>query len=270
MPDYRLSLVDARQRGLLPDLAPIRADMRNAVINLYGELFESNPRMPFADELPACADSELNEAQRALFALDRMIEVTPPWEPWMLPRMIWAARLAGIGKAREDLEHSIRMSGNDPDFLAAEYARDPDWAGPGPRGWKSRFWRDPYRLAPMHWWGSIDHPEHLEFNRCVVEFAIRRLPELIALDNALPQSGSSGARPTPVRPRAPAPAWPRPPRVSSVEPFGATLVAVSLPAMLVCAALMIFGSGGPVGPLIFAACSVGAMIVGWKLIKRAP
>ena len=270
MPDYRLSLVDARQRGLLPDLAPIRADMRNAVINLYGELFETNPRMPFADELPACADSELNEAQRALFAVDRMIEITPPWEPWQLPRMIWAARLVGIGKPREDLEHSIRMSGNDPDFLAAEYARDPDWAGPDIRGWKSRFWRDPYRLAPMHWWVSIDHPEHLEFNRCVVEFAIRRLPELIALDEAQPQSGMSCARPTPVRPRAPAPDRPRPPRPSSAETFGAMLIAVSLPVTLICAAVMIFSSATPVGPLIVAACSVCATVIGWKLIERAP
>lgn len=129
MPDYRLPFANAQRQGLIPDLAPIRADMRFAAINLYGELFETNPRMPFADDLPVCPDSALNESQRALFGVCQMIERTPPWEPHLLPRMIWAARLVGIGKTREDIEQTIRMSGNDPDSLAAAYAQDPTGRG---------------------------------------------------------------------------------------------------------------------------------------------
>lgn len=182
MPDYRLPFSNAQQQGLIPDLAPIRVDMRHAAINLYGELFETNPRMPFVDDLPACPDSALNESQRALFRVCQMIERTPPWEPSLLPRMIWAARLVGIGKTREDIEQTIRMSGNDPDSLVAAYVQDPDWPGPDFRQWKSRFWRDPYRNAPMDWWVSVDHPEHLAFNQCVFDFALRRLPYLIALE----------------------------------------------------------------------------------------
>ena len=194
MADYRLPFSNAKQQGLIPDLAPIRVDMRNAVVNLFGELFESNPRMPLKDDLeikdrefganlrPVCLDSELNESQRALLGVHQMIDVTPPWPTTLLPRMIWAARVVGIGKAREDIERTIRKSGNDPDALAAAYAADPDRPGPDGRQWRSRFWRDPYIFAPMEWWVSIDHPEHLEFNRCVFEFALRRLPELIVLE----------------------------------------------------------------------------------------
>ena len=182
MPDYRLPLSNARQQGLIPDLAPIRADMRNAAINLYGELFETNPRVPFEDDLPACLDSDLNASQRALFGVCQMIERTPPWEPRLLPRMIWAARQVRIGKPREDIERAIRESGNDPDALAVAYARAPDRPGPEHHQWKSRFWCDPYRNAPVEWWLSIDHPEHLAFNRCVFDFARSRLPHLIAFD----------------------------------------------------------------------------------------
>jgi len=111
-----------------------------------------------------------------------MLDVTPPWQPWLLPRMIWAARWVGIGKPREDIEQSIRMSGNDPDSLAAAYAEDPDRPGPDYRQWTSRFWCDPYRKAPMDWWMRLDHPEYLEFNRRVFAFALEWLPELIALE----------------------------------------------------------------------------------------
>jgi hypothetical protein len=182
MPDYRLPFSNARQQGLIPDLAPIRVDMRKAVINLYAELIADNPLMPFGDESPTCRDSELNETQRALFGVYQMIDVTPPWPPQLLPRMIWAARLVGIGKTRDYIEQRIRMSGNDPDMLAAAYADDPDRPGPDRRQWRSRFWRDPYTYAQYEWWTSIHHPEHLEFNQRVFEFALRRLPDLIALD----------------------------------------------------------------------------------------
>jgi len=193
MPDYRLPFSNAQQQGLIPDLAPIRADMPHAVVNLFGELFESNPRIPLIDDSdvthpggsnqrPAYPDSELNESQRALFGVNQMFDVTPPWQPWLLPRMIWSARLIGIGKPLEDIERSIRISGNDPDELAAAYAVDPDRRWPSYRKWRSRFWRDPYCNAPMKWWMSADHPESLEFNRRAFEFALRRLPQLIAFD----------------------------------------------------------------------------------------
>lgn len=189
MPDYRLPLSNARQKGLLPDLAPIRADMRYAAINLFGELFEFNPRMPLKDDpeasewpLPACPDSELNETQRALFGVYQMIDVTPPWQSWLLPRMLWAARLIGIGQPREGVEQAMRMGGNDPDALVAAYAEDPDRPASSYPKWRSRWCRDPYRKAASNWWTSIDHPEYLEFNRSVFEFALKRLPDLIALE----------------------------------------------------------------------------------------
>ena len=182
MPDYRLPFADAQRLGLFPDLAPIRADMRKAVGNLYAELIADNPRMPFAEPAPTCPDSELNETQRALFGVAQMIEVTPPWPAPLVPRMLWAARLVGIGKTLDYIEQRIRMSGNDPDALVAAYASDPDRPGPGRRQWKSRFWRDPYTYADTEWWTSIDHPDHLEFNRRVFDFCLRRLPDLIALD----------------------------------------------------------------------------------------
>ena len=182
MPDYRLPLSDAQRLGLLPDLAPIRADMRKAVANLYSELIADNPRMPFGEDAPTCPDSELNEAQRALFGVAQMIETTPPWETALLPRMLWAARLVGIGKTLDYIEQRIRMSGNDPDALVAAYATDPDRPDPDFGQWKRRFWRDPYTYANTDWWTSIDHPEHLEFNQRVFDFALRRLPDLIALE----------------------------------------------------------------------------------------
>lgn len=36
----------------------------------------------------------------------------------------------------------------------------------------------------MDWWVSVDQPEHLNFNQCVFDFALRRLPDLIALEEA--------------------------------------------------------------------------------------
>src|SRR5579864_7995132 len=182
MPDYRLPLADAQRLGLLPDLAPIRADMRKAVVNLYSELIADNPRMPFGEDAPTCPDSELNETQRALFGVFQMIDATPPWDMSLLPRMLWSARFVGIGKTKDYIEQGIQMSGNDPDALAAAYASDPDRPGPDRRQFKSRFWRDPYIYADHDWWTSIDHPDHLEFNQRVFEFALQRLPDLIALD----------------------------------------------------------------------------------------
>jgi len=179
MPDYRLPLANAQQVGLIPDLASIRTDMRKAVLNLFSELIADNPCMRFEDDRPAVPDSQLNESQRALFGVFQMIDVTPPWDTKELPRMLWAARVVGIGKIREHIEERLRLSGNDVDAWIAAYAADPDF--PGPRRRESRFWRDPYRLANTDWWTSIDHPDHLEFNRCAFDFALRRMPELIVM-----------------------------------------------------------------------------------------
>src|SRR5947209_5276907 len=129
MPDLRLPLANARARGLVPDLGPIRTDMMAAVQNLYGELFESNPKMPFDRQWPACPASDLNEAQRALYGIWLIDDLVPAWE-WLsllldkpddLPLIVWAGRVAKIGKTGEYIEHLIRISGGDPDVLAAAY-----------------------------------------------------------------------------------------------------------------------------------------------------
>src|SRR5258708_3630746 len=134
MPDLRLPLAIARERGLIPDLRPIRADMMGAVENLYGELFADNPNMPFDGQWPTCPDSHLNEAQRALYGVWWISDRVAPWE-WLslllddrpaLPRIVWAGRTADIGKTGEYIERLIRMAGGDPDALAAAYAHNPD------------------------------------------------------------------------------------------------------------------------------------------------
>lgn len=199
MPDYRLPLARARDVGLLPDLPAIRADINSAVLNLYGELIGDNPRMPVEGKgswpiWPACPDSELTDAQRALYGVFLIDERVPPWE-WLsglldrrslLPLIVWAGRTASIGKTGEYIEQLIRISGGDPDVLAAIYAANPD-AAPGLIAWRPhRIDRvsveaDRLHSASIDWWLS-DGPGHADFNQRVFDFALGRLPELIAFD----------------------------------------------------------------------------------------
>lgn len=56
--------------------------MRSAVINLYGEFIADNPRMPVKGKnswptWPACPESELNGAQRALYGVFLIDEYVP-------------------------------------------------------------------------------------------------------------------------------------------------------------------------------------------------
>ena len=189
--DLRLPLAIARERRLVPDLSPIRTDMMGAVENLYGEFFADNPRMPFDGQYPTCPDSELNEAQRALLGVWWIGNRVAPWE-WLslllddrpaLPRIIWAARTADIGRTGEYIEHLVRMVGGNPDSLAAAYAENSDVAGSLTEWGERKFDPlDPIRAQSVNWWSS-DGPGRADFNKRAFDFALRRLPELIALDD---------------------------------------------------------------------------------------
>jgi len=197
MPDYRLPLARAREVGLLPDLPAIRNDMNSAVLNLYGELIGDNPRMPVDSTFPhwpACPDSALTEAQRALYGVWLIQEFVPPWE-WLsglldrkslLPLIVWAGRTANIGKTGAYIEQLIRIAGGDPDVLAAIYAANSD-AAPGLIAWRPHridrvsFEADKIHTASIDWWLS-DGPGHADFNQRVFDFALNRLPELVAFD----------------------------------------------------------------------------------------
>lgn len=198
MPDYRLPLARAREAGLLPDLPVIREDINSAVLNLYGEFIGDNPRMPVEGTFPAwpaCPDSELTETQRALYGVFLIDDLVPPWE-WLsglldkrslLPLIVWAGRMANIGKTGAYIEQLIRISGGDPDVLVAVYAANPD-AAPGLIAWRPHridrvsFEADRIHAASIDWWLS-DGPGHADFNRRVFDFALGRLPELIAFDD---------------------------------------------------------------------------------------
>jgi hypothetical protein len=195
MPDFRLPLARAREAGLLPDLPAVRNDMKSAALNLYGELIADNPRMPVDGTFPAwpaCPDSDLTEAQRALYGVWLIADYVPPWE-WLslllekkfhLPLILWAGRTANIGKTGEYIEHLVRIAGGDPDVLAAIYEANPD-AAPKLIAWQphriDRLGPDPIRTASIDWWSS-DGPGRADFNQRVFDFALRRLPELIAFD----------------------------------------------------------------------------------------
>jgi hypothetical protein len=200
MPDYRLPLARAREAGLLPDLPAIRKDVNSAALNLYGELIADNPRMPVDGKgswpiWPACPASDLTEAQRALYGVYLIDEHVPPWE-WLshllnkasqLPLIVWAGRIANIGKTGEYIEQLVRIAGGDPDVLATLYAANPDVA-PGLIAWRPGridrvdFEADQIHYASIRWWLS-DGPGRADFNQRVFEFALRRLPELIAFDD---------------------------------------------------------------------------------------
>ena len=197
MPDYRLPLTRAREVGLLPDLPAIRADINSAVLNLYGEFIGDNPQMPVEGSFPdwpACPDSALTEAQRALYGAFLIHDLVPPWE-WLsgllarrslLPLIVWAGRTANIGKTGAHVEHLIRIAGGDPDVLATLYAANPDVA-PGLIAWRPHridrvdFEADRIHAASIDWWSS-DGPGHADFNQRVFDFVLGRLPELIAFD----------------------------------------------------------------------------------------
>jgi hypothetical protein len=197
MPDYRLPLARAREVGLLPDLPVIRQDMNSAVLNLYGEFIGDNPRMPVEGTFPhwpTCPESDLTEAQRALYGVRLIEDNVPPWE-WLsgllsrsslLPLIVWAGRTANIGQTAEYIEQLIRIAGGDPDVLATIYAANPD-AAPGLIAWRPHridrvsFEADHIHTASIDWWLS-DGPGHADFNQRVFDFALRRLPELIAFD----------------------------------------------------------------------------------------
>jgi hypothetical protein len=192
MPDRRLPLARAREAGLLPDLPAIRDDIMGAAAHLYEELIFLNPRLPTGDVFPnwpTCPLSELNEAQRAVHTCYEIVDSVPPFE-WLsllldgrgnLPLIVWAGRFAGIGKTGEYIEHLIRMSGGDPDALATAFVASPDTAQASTQWKKRRLGRDPIRSASIAWWSS-DGPGHADFNQRVFDFALRRLPDLIALD----------------------------------------------------------------------------------------
>jgi hypothetical protein len=192
MPDLRLPAAKAQEVGLLPDLPVIRNDMMSAVVNLYGELIECNPRMPTETawpNWPSCPLSVLNEAQRAFCGVYLIRDYVPPWE-WLsllldkrsdLPLIVWAGRVAEIGKTGEYIEHLIRMNGGDPDALAAACASNPDTAHSSVT-WKSRrLGRDAVRSASISWWMS-DGPGYADFSERVFNFVLRRLSEFIAIE----------------------------------------------------------------------------------------
>jgi hypothetical protein len=166
--------------------------MMAAAANLYEELIFLNPRIPTEAAFPnwpTCPLSELNEAQRAIYAFYEIVDSVPPFE-WLsllldgrgnLPLIVWAGRFADIGKTGEYIEHLIRMSGGDPDALAAAFAASPDTAHASTRWKMCSLGRDPIRSASIDWWSS-DGPGHADFNRRVFDFALRHLSDLIALD----------------------------------------------------------------------------------------
>jgi hypothetical protein len=197
MADLRLPLIQARERGLLPDLAPIREDIKDAALNILGEFFVDNPRLA----LPH-THGDFTEAQRALAAVCTIAEDVAPWE-WLslllcdgasVPWILWAAREVGIGKTGEYIEHLVRIGGGDPDAMVAAYQAEPSAHLPDAfkrnLGEKPRWIRwlpgtdqlpwDKKRGESIDWWRSDEG--RADFNARVLDFALKRLPELIAID----------------------------------------------------------------------------------------
>jgi hypothetical protein len=197
MVDLRLPLKNAHDRGLLPDLAPIREDMKDAALNLLGEFFVDNPRL----SLPH-THADFTEAQRALAGVGKIVEDVAPWE-WLslllydgasLPWVLWASREVGIGKTGEYIEHLVRIGGGDPDGMVAGYRAEPSPHLPeafeGNRKEKPRWVRwlpggnrlpwDKQRGESIDWWRSEEG--RADFDARVFAFALKKLPELVALD----------------------------------------------------------------------------------------
>lgn len=191
MVDLRLPLAQARERGLWPDLVPIREYMKDAAVWLNGEFFEENPRF-----LTPHTHADLAEAQRALAGVCRIDEFIPPWErldlllsrmssmPWIL----WSGREVGIGKTGEFIEHLVRLADGDADAMVACYRARPSVSLPEAYQKKKSRWFpwtnylpwDKLRGQSVDWWHSEEG--RADFNARVFEFALRRLPELIASD----------------------------------------------------------------------------------------
>jgi hypothetical protein len=190
MPDLRLPLAQARAHGLLPDLGPVRANIKDAAVWLQGELFESNPRI--ADTWRQ--HSAMNEAQRALDGVCYIDERVAAWEwlsllldePQQLPWIVWAGREVDIGKTGMYIEQLIAMTGGNPDALVSDYLANPSprlpvaWHYPFLLRIKNRYWDADVWRETRSWWLSDEG--RADFNSRVFDFALRRLPELIALE----------------------------------------------------------------------------------------
>lgn len=91
-----------------------------------------------------------------------------------------------IGETGDYIEQIIRIAGGDPDVLATLYAANPDVA-PGLIAWnpgridRVDFEADRLHAASIRWWLD-DGPGYADFNQRVFDFALARLPELIAFD----------------------------------------------------------------------------------------
>jgi hypothetical protein len=192
MADLRLPLAQARERGLLPDLAPICEQIKHAALELNGELIEDNPRLAVVDPLgPDHRHREMTPAQRALAGVYFIHERVPPWEwlslllddDWTLPWIIWSGREVGIGKTGDYIEHLVRIAGGDPETLVAAYRAAPSSVLRDACAWKRPWFGLPWdatRGQAYEWWRSDEG--RADFNARVFDFALRRLPELIALD----------------------------------------------------------------------------------------
>jgi len=192
MVDLRLPLALARERGLLPDLGPIRAHIEHAALWLNGELLEDNPRLAAADSLgPDHRHRAMTPAQRALAGVCFIHERVPQWEwlslllddHWTLPWILWSGREVGIGKTGEYIEHLVRIANGDPDALVGAYRAAPSAVLHDAWQWKRPWWGLPWdgiRGEACEWWRS--DKGRADFNGHVFDFALRRLPELIALD----------------------------------------------------------------------------------------
>jgi len=177
---------------LLPDLGPIREHIEHASLWLHGELLEDNPRLADADPLgPDHRHRAMTPAQRALAGVYFIHERVPAWEwlslllddHWTLPWIVWSGRKVGIGKTGEYVEHLVRLNNGDPDVLVAAYRATPSAVLRDAWQWKPPWFGLPWdamRGQACEWWRSDEG--RADFNARVFDFALRRLPELIAQD----------------------------------------------------------------------------------------
>src|SRR5262249_49975987 len=97
--------------------------------------------------------------------------------------ILWSGREVGIGKTGDYVEHLVRIAGGDPEALVAAYRAGPSsvirdacvWTRP----WFGMPW-DQTRSDAYEWWRSDEGRG--DFNARVFDFALRRLPELIAVE----------------------------------------------------------------------------------------
>lgn len=109
--------------------------------------------------------------------------LNPAGIQWILPsaQKFSIPTIKIIGTTGNCIEHLIRMNGGDPDTLVAAYCNNQATTHFAVQYEQQRLGFDTIRSQCIDWWHSEEG--RTDFNRRVFEFALRRLPDLIAIIN---------------------------------------------------------------------------------------